>query len=328
MESKQIHKIKHLLNSSVFCNDLIDVKAVTKQIQTSDCLRIMYGETYDVFGLTFDSLKYYLLLEYLKRQIESVGVSVESVLLVGDIASIRNENVTDKEGMLKTIQQNIETIKGLKKKYHLSFEILVMSEVFRSKDFDKKLTAVSAFAKDNKEIEDLLVKTILQNRLKQELELGFRYALEEIAIISDYDLKIGPPREQYYDKASQIYKKSKPYGLYVKPTYPLGLNYDYFINHPEIEEFGLTPYKAGSNKLQRNRVILKVTSKEQLEQLIKMSFEPKYEDLPNPLKDLYTTYALSKAIRTNTELDANFKDYSSGSLYKLLIDEFNEYFAN
>lgn len=203
-----------------------------------------------------------------------------------------------------------------------------MSEVFKSKDFDKKLTEVSAFAKDNKEIEDLLEKTILQNRLKQELELGFRYALEEIAIISDYDLKIGPPREQYYDKASQIYSKSKPLGLYVKPTYPLGLNYDYFINNPEIEEFGLAPYKAGSNKLQRNRFILNFTSREQLEQLIKMSFEPKYEDLPNPLKEMYTTYALSKSICNNTEIDVTFKDYSSGSLYKLLIDEFDEYFAN
>lgn len=149
--------------------------------------------------------------------------------------------------------------------------------------------------------------------------------MEEIAIISDYDLKLGPPREKYYDKVAQIYKNGNPLGIYVKPTYPLGLNYDYFINHPEIEEFGLTPYKAGSNKLQQNRFVLNNTSRSQLQRFIKTSFISKHPELPNPLKDLYDICQLSKAIRTDSELDLSFNEDSVDHLTNLLIEEFNEY---
>lgn len=325
MESKQFHKTKEFLQSDLFYDSQISVDKIIEQIQASNTIRIMYGETYDGYGITIDSLKYYLILEYIARLIKNTGINIESVLLVGDTASIRNENVTNKEGLLETIRQNVGFIQQIKKKYHFSFEIKIMSQVFQDDNFETKLKNISDFVKQNIEIQNLLEKTILQNRLKQEMESGFKYALEEIAIISDYDLKLGPPREQYYDKVAQIYMNGNPLGIYVKPTYPLGLNYDYFINHPEIEEFGLTPYKAGSNKLQQNRFVLNNTSRSQLQRFIKTSFISKHPELPNPLKDLYDICQLSKAIRTDSELDLSFNEDSVDHLTNLLIEEFNEY---
>jgi len=107
----------------------------------------------------------------------------------------------------------------------------------------------------------------------------------------------------------------------------LGFNYDYFINHPEIDEFGVTPYKAGSNRLQANRIILGQTSREQIKELITKSFMPKFEDLANPINDIYQISVLSKVIREGNMLSLG-RDavLSKDIIYNQFIDEFNEYF--
>ena len=134
-------------------------------------------------------------------------------------------------------------------------------------------------------------KTILKNRITQEEEVGYQYTLEEVALIIGYDIKVGPPRETYYDQmARELGAKvcnNDFCGLYLKPTYPLGLNFDYFVTHPEIEEFGVTPYKAGSNKLQNNRIVLGTTSLDECKKLIDSSFVSSNLILPNPVLDIY-----------------------------------------
>ena len=57
-------------------------------------------------------------------------------------------------------------------------------------------------------------------------------------------------------------------GIYLKPTYPLGQNFLFYLQNPEIEKFGLTPYKAGSNKMQDFRIIYGKTTPEELENLL------------------------------------------------------------
>ena len=113
-----------------------------------------------------------------------------------------------------------------------------------------------------------------------------------------FDLKVGPPRERFYDEAAAMIAKKLNIGcykaLYLTPTYPLGLDFVYFLLHPEIEEFGLTPYKAGSNKLQEHRIILGNTPIERVQELINTSFVPKHTGLPYPVRDLNAIVGLAK----------------------------------
>ncbi|MDD3661655.1 MAG: hypothetical protein PHG63_01190 [Candidatus Dojkabacteria bacterium] len=327
MKSSNLTKIKEYLQSRLFKPSLFEVDGLLKHIQTKRELRILYGETYDLFGLTIDSIKNYFLLEYLTRLLKEEDISVEAVLLIGDVASIRNINVDDKNAVLKQIERNLKIINKIVNKYHLSFKVKKMSSIFKTQQFITNFQKVQQFYEQSNVMKDLLEETVLKNRVKQELAVGFKYSLEEVAIISNFDLKIGPPREIKYDKASQIFTGQKPLGIYVNPTYPLGFNYDYFINHPEIDEFGVTPYKAGSNRLQANRIILGQTSREQIKELITKSFIPKFEDLPNPINDIYQISVLSKAVREGKTLSLRRDTVlSKDIIYNLFIDEFNEYF--
>jgi hypothetical protein len=118
--------------------------------------------------------------------------------------------------------------------------------------------------------------------------------------------------------------------VYVNPTYPLGLNYDYFISHSEIEEFGLTPYKAGSNKLQHNRIILNESSMAQITSLVSESFVPKYEELPNPVLDLCIISDLANQLRSRVfdfsmPYYAKYSDARTQSI-NLLKETLHEYF--
>lgn len=322
MESTEI---KDFLESDIFQKGLFDADSLIHLIKNKSKISILYGETYDSFGLTLDSVKYYLCLEYLTRLIKKINPNTNATLLIGDTASIINAGVYNKDEILHKIDKNCALIEQLESRYNFSFDIKIMSDVQNFEIFAKSLKKAKNHYENNPEIQEQLKATVLGNRLKQELESGFKYALEEIAIISDYDIKIGPPRERFYDNVSQQINNGKPFGIYLKPTFPLGFNYDFFINNPEIEEFGITPYKAGSNKLQSNRIILNKTTKEELKKLIDASFVPEFDDLPNPVKDLFNIATLSEVVRNKKSTLNIATQPAKNDIYKLLIKEFHEY---
>ena len=154
----------------------------------------------------------------------------------------------------------------------------------------KKIEGVKRAAEGEEKVKELLAKTVLQNRLKQEEETGFRYGLEEIATGMEFDIKLGPPREKFYDEAAEIISqkmgRNKLGSIYLKPTYPLGQNFAFYLTHPEIEEFGLTPYKAGSNQMQDFRIIIGKTGVKEMKKLIDSTYVPADPKLPNPVADL------------------------------------------
>jgi hypothetical protein len=174
-----------------------------------------------------------------------------------------------------------------------------MSSVFKQSGFKNRLSSVSMIFNSTPECREIAEKTVLKNRLTQEEKTGYRYTIEEVSLIMDYDIKVGPPREVFFDKLARLISnklaKDSLSGIYLKPTYPLGLGFDYFIQHPEVEEYGLTPYKAGSNKLQDNRIILNKDVRRNIDGLIKNTFVPNNLDLPNPLLDLLTITDLAKS---------------------------------
>ncbi len=218
-------------------------------------LKLLYGETYDLFGITVDSLKYYFFVAILAQKLKG-----EATVLIADRASILNESAADKAGLVDEGERRLEQCKIINQKYNLNIDFRLMSEYVKDKKFTLKEIR-------DKKVLNLLKKTVLQNKIRQEIEMGFQYALEAIEIAGDFDIKIGPPREIYYDMAAKLLGYSY-YGIYLKPTYPLGQNFLFYLQNPEIEKFGLTPYKAGSNKMQDFRLVYGKTTLEELKSLL------------------------------------------------------------
>ena len=265
--------------------------------QEKSGLGLVYGETYDVYGLTIDSLKYYFFLAVLQSVFDSAFCKV----IIGDVASIRNKGVDENIIQAKT-EENIKLIDKIRSAFTLPINFVRMSTIFETDDFKKKLELVRKEHTLNKDMQNLATNTVMRNRLKQENEAGFQYSLEEVALIIDPDIKIGAMREVNYDKMANIVREKaglQPLlGVYLKPTYPLGVQFDYFLQHPEIEKYGLTPYKAGSNKLQDCRAVLGVTTIADIKALADKTFNPADVSLPNAIRDLYLISLLAEALKT------------------------------
>lgn len=264
--------------------------------------RCFYGETYDTFGITVDSLKYYLFLSLLHQNLARPGVSCESVVIIADVATGINQSSQKFATAISQISQDrLNYCQKLKKYYHLPINFVLMSDFFTANPILQRVESFKKVGRHNPQVIELLSKTVLQNKIKQEIESGFHYGFEEIATGSFFDIKIGPPREQYYDQAAAIISRelrvNQLSSIYLSPTYPLGQDFSYFLTHPEIEEFGLTPYKAGSNQLQDFRII--IGRDNHLAQLFQDTYLTTNPTLPNPILDLLFITDMAQKIKNN-----------------------------
>jgi len=298
---KNISNIEFLFETYFIETGHLSIKTIINKIcqNKNKSIKLVYGETYDQYGLTIDSLKYYFFISLLAKLLEEKGFDVSSTIIVGDLHSIKNKMVENKKDLLLNAKDRINFINQIDSIYNLDIKPMLMSQMFKDKDYQKRLKKVSSIFNSSSELIEIARKTVLKNRLSQEEKVGFQYTQEEVALIIDYDIKIGPPREIYYDQIAQIINRKlldKGFeGIYLKPTYPLGLNFGFFINNPEIEKYGITPYKAGSNRLQKNRIILKSTNLTRCKELINSSFVASNPLLPNPVLDIFLISYLAES---------------------------------
>lgn len=266
--------------------------------------RCFYGETYDSLGMTIDSLKYYFFLSLLHRSLAGSGIKVESTVVIADIASGINKSSQKLNTDIDQIgKDRLDYCERIKKYFNLPISFVLMSNLFDSEIINERIKLIESTGQNDPKVIELLSKTVLKNKIKQEYNSGFRYGLEAVATGSMFDIKIGPPRETYYDQAAQIIckklKLKQLQSIYLSPTFPLGQDFSYFLMHPEIEEFGLTPYKAGSNQMQDFRIILNSTTTEQVEILIKNTYITANPKLPNPVFDLIFVADMAINLKNN-----------------------------
>lgn len=275
-------------------------------------IKILYGETFDLFGMTIDSLKYYFFLSLVHRYLEQTGAKVTSIVLVGDRAALMNDSAIEKNKLVVEGQKRVEFIKKIIQVYSLPVKPLLMSEMLKENKIPALIGTVEKYISTSDEAKKLLKKTVLTNRIKQEIKSGFLYSKEEIAIGTLFDIKIGPPREKNYDEVTRMIQRGNDINqllsIYLQPSYPLGKDFSFFLSHPEIEEFGLTPYKAGSNKLQEFRIILGNTSYDDACQLISNSFESLETNIVHPVFDILVITDLARKFIEN--------DFSEFASYK------------
>lgn len=244
-------------------------------------LQLFYGETVDEYGMPVDCLKYYFTLSQM-----AATLSADATVVVADVASLLNDSAIQKqERIKKSLHNRTELLNKIIAVYGLPITIRLMSELFETNEY--KILRKKVGEVDMKIIEPLLSKTVPMHKLEEERKKKFQYALDAIATGLLFDVKIGPPRERFYDEAGEKIMPGKLKSIYLTPTYPLGKNFAFFLTHPEIEEFGVTPYKAGSNKMQDYRIILGETSFERAKELIETSFESEKKETVHPAKDVY-----------------------------------------
>jgi hypothetical protein len=264
-----------------------------------DGVKILYGETYDKYGITIDSIKYYIFLEYLARLL---GKDSQCIVVEGDLHSVINPLVTEKEFLLIEAKRRVGQIEKIFNKLSIKqVTVRLMSELFDEPKVIDLVNTVSTLIKDRIDLQDKLAPTVLKNRITQERESGFQYAAEAIGLALNFNLKVGPPRERNYDLISrEIAKELGVDGyssIYLRPSYPFTTDFSYYLTHPEIEEYGLTPYKAGSNKLQDQRIILGVTSEQMIRNLIINAFIPLDIADANPIVDLASIVVIKEQIK-------------------------------
>ncbi len=258
-------------------------------------VKILYGETYDSFGITVDSLKYYFSLAILVKGLKKQGIASKATVLIADRAATMNPSVKDRDSLMAEGQRRKEYFQRLTLIYHLPVEFVLMSNYAAQTNLEVKCLEVQRLIEKSPKAARLVEKTVLINKIKQERSANFRYAAEAIAVSNGFDIKIGPPREIYYDKVSTLI--GKPYcGIYLKPTFPLGQNFLFYLQNPEIEKFGLTPYKAGSNKLQDYRVILGKTTPEEVSTLVEKTEIFPSEEAASPTKDLLSIGQMAQVL--------------------------------
>jgi hypothetical protein len=277
---------------------LVVKKTLGSFVQKKGLIRVLYGETYDKYGITIDSLKYYLFLEYLAR---IRGEDAKYTVVEGDLHSVINPSVVEKSLLMEEGVRRASKIQRIFEKLQIKYvNVKLMSEVFVEEMIASSVNKVSNLVKQRRDLQDLLIPTVLKNRVAQERESGFRYAAEAIGLALSFDLKVGPPREENYDKIAELIGEQvggKYSAIYLRPSYPLTHDFSFYLTHPEIEEYGLTPYKAGSNKLQDQRILLGLTTKEMITNLIQNAYVPNDILCANSLVDLASIVIMSDQIK-------------------------------
>jgi len=121
MKNKQTI-INELFNKLLVKEVVPSVEEIIKRAETKKTMKLIYGETYDLFGLTIDSLKYYFYLSLLHRELEGLGIKVVSNVIIGDLHSVKNQNVVNKGELLDKAGDRLKALKEIKTKYNLRFE--------------------------------------------------------------------------------------------------------------------------------------------------------------------------------------------------------------
>jgi len=261
-------------------------------------LNIMYGETYDRFGFTLGSLKYYFAVALTGKLLHALGANVSPTILIADIATCRNEPEEHHELLMEIGRQRASVIGSLNDLYGLELDVLLMSEYLHTKEFQTKVAEIRELAKEDNKFHEWIVKTVPESKIDIESKKDFAYAFDEVATITSYDIKIGPPRELFYDEPARMVASAigmdPLLSIYLYPTYPLGLGRSFFLNNEEIEEYGVTPYKAGSKGLEANRIILGLTGNAKVQDLISQSAVSKNHKIPNAVLDIAIIAEMAK----------------------------------
>jgi hypothetical protein len=301
MELKSLLKQKGLVLQSPSTEEILARAKSKKQP-----LKIFYGETYDNYGNTIDSMKYYFFVSELAKTLKQKGVEVDPIILIADTAACRNVSPDLERKYMRLGDDRAGFVEKANEVYGLGLRILRMSEYIHTKEFQDERERIMQICKADPNLMTGVEKTVPESKIEEERKKGFMYSFDEIATIMDLDIKVGPPREDLYDNIARELAmregKAPLMSLFLTPTFPVGKNWAYFFAQDGIEDHGITAYKAGSKRLQEFRMLPGRITAEQAKSLIENSFISTDPTLPNPVLDVGI---ICEMARRNSENDFN-----------------------
>jgi hypothetical protein len=284
--------LDRLLDKSFVVQKGPQVAELIARSEQTQNMQLFYGETFDQYGDTIDSLKYYFFVSLLAKGLELHKKDIKPTILVADSAAARNESSRKYLEIMQLGKNRAEFINSVNAIYNTNLDVVMMSSYIDSQSFISQRQKIIDLCLADAELMKSIELSVPGDKLQEEKEKGFMYSFDEITTIVNLDVKVGPPREDFYDDvARKIAKKlgeKELFSIYLKPSYPLGKNWAYFFANDFLDEFGVTAYKGGSSGLAANRLFVgrsEIENKDLL-QLIDSSFCPRDQSLPNPVVDM------------------------------------------
>ena len=288
-------------------------EVMTTAKESNKQVKLLYGETFDDNGNSIDSIKYYLFIDLFSKLItHEYNVEISPTVLIADSGMYRNfPNQTEQ---IKELAANrVAFAEKVKNIYNCRYNVILMSDLVKTDMFEATCENIKSSILSNKELIPLIEKTVPEDRLEMERRRGYVYSIEEMAIIAGLDFKIGPPREELYDNLTNIIAPKLGYaslhGVYLYPTYPLGLHYGDYMSSSSVKQYGLTPYKVGSSNFSKNRIAIGLSTIESIRENFDNTQISKSENKPNPIIDIAMITNLARQ-----HIDSNFSDF--GELYR------------
>ncbi|MFH1400412.1 MAG: hypothetical protein ABIH41_02740 [Nanoarchaeota archaeon] len=309
--------LETLLHEKTLVREAPTRSDILSGVGKSGPLSVFYGETFDEFGHPIDSLKYYFGVAYITKALLAEGIDANGTILIADTAAQRNaENGSD---MLRRGRERFGLVEEVNGVYGTGLEVMRMSDFVGTEAFVQRRQEIIAMCESDDSLMDLVRLSVPESRRAEEEKKGFLYSFDEITTIMDVHVKVGPPREDVYDRIARSIAKFKGLppltSVYFTPTFPLGMDWSYFFAHEGIEDHGITAYKAGSKRLQRNRILIGRSSRSHVDALIDQSFMPSDPSLPNPVLDVGVIAQMAKGcIDGSWSMDGLGRKYRTGEL--------------
>lgn len=284
--------IDHLVSASpvVMQSPVSGLEQLQRLLPSS--VTMMYGETFDDVGLPVDALKYYSWLSIVSAALVRTR-AVTSDVVVADFAVTVNKGRewgAQKISLLADRQIDIVNAFAGLCADSVKPRPVLMSEITRSESFRHRRSVASGLLQTNSKFHDAVVGSVRADHVESERTSGFQYSLDEVALIAAYNVKVGPPREQFYDRAARELNASEGdrqlHSILLTPTFPLALSPGEFVRNRELREFGVTAYKATSLGYARNRLVIGRDGAARAKELIERTKLVRRPGAPNSVTEL------------------------------------------
>ena len=289
-------------------------------------IKLFYGETYDETGNPIDSMKYYLFVANLAEALAKEGSTVDPSILIADTAACRNVGRNQEDYYMRLGEDRAKFVSQINDTYKTGLRVVKMSDYINSPAFIEERDKVMRVCSESPDLMERVERTVPESKIDIERNKGFLYSFDEITTIMDLDVKVGPPREDLYDDvARRIAAAENRQGLmslFLTPTFPIGMRWSYFFSNEGIEDNGITAYKAGSKRLQANRIIVQKSNPGQIRDLIRGSFISTNPDLPNPVLDIGIISEMARKRLENDDSPITLADdFYSGNISETQLKE-------
>jgi hypothetical protein len=255
-------------------------------------LLMMYGETFDDLGLPVDALKYYAWLAIVASGLASDRVVTANVLVADLAVAVNYLDQWGADRIADLAEGRVQVIRRFAALCHSGIgpEPVLMSHVAQTDAYKQRRAVAAELLESDQDFRQAVVGSVRADHLDDEQKLGFQYSLDEVALIAAYGVKIGPPREMFYDSAAQVLNKSlglRPLSsVLLTPAFPLALTPGEFVKNRELREYGVTAYKAGSLGFAKNRIMIDRDTADSVLELATRTRLVRRPGAPNALTEL------------------------------------------